>query len=451
MRTGLPALPPSVLDLIEEFEEKNAEVEATIAAYDRAYTDLQMASTVMGAFVEPIGEKSYLYADRIRRNLLRSGWTAIYNRLQIDRVASVNDKQLFEKTLANPPELTFETARATFGDYLERPRFHILRGLAEVFADLDPAFKSHSKVRIGVKALPKRVILKNYSGYGWQDKRFQQIANAIAMLQGIPFMEWPEVQAVEMAYRAGEDAVFDGRIYSETDRYNRTEEKVTLNRGLTVRRYMNGNAHVYFSKETLLDVNRALAEFYGEVLPDAEPEGVKQSASTAVAKDLQFYWTPRKVIEAALDFAGIVHPDHYRGEAPSPLVLEPSCGDGRMLDVLREYGTRPLGIEYHPGRAAEANAKGHAVITGNFLERHPVAEFDYVVMNPPFCGRHYVKHVKHALKFVKPGGTLVAILPATAHYDHAELEGQWRDLPVGSFSEVGTNVPTGMLRVRVKA
>jgi len=90
----------------------------------------------------------------------------------------------------------------------------------------------------------------------------------------------------------------------------------------------------------------------------------------------------------------------------------------------------------------------HAVLTANFLEHPATPTFDVVVMNPPFYGRHYVKHVQHALKFLKPGGTLVSILPATAHYDHGELKGEWRDLPVGSFSESGTNVPTGMLKVR---
>ena len=59
-----------------------------------------------------------------------------------------------------------------------------------------------------------------------------------------------------------------------------------------------------------------------------------------------------------------------------------------------------------------------------------------------------VTRVRHALKFLKPGGVLVSILPATAHYDHGELEGEWRDLPVASFAEAGTNVPTGMLRMR---
>jgi tRNA1(Val) A37 N6-methylase TrmN6 len=94
-------------------------------------------------------------------------------------------------------------------------------------------------------------------------------------------------------------------------------------------------------------------------------------------------------------------------------------------------------------------AKGHKVMFANFLETVPDASFDAVVMNPPFYGRHYAKHVRHALKFLKPGGTLVAVLPATAHYDHKEFtSGSWQDLPVASFASSGTNVPTGYLTLR---
>lgn len=215
--------------------------------------------------------------------------------------------------------------------------------------------------------------------------------------------------------------------------------------GLMVRRFGNGNAHVYFDDLALQDINRALAEFYGDVLPDVDPEAPEKAPSTAIAKDLQFYWSPPDVVAAAIDYAGIY------SRVPALRVLEPSCGDGRILDALRAKGCQAFGIEYHAGRAEQARAKGHRVLTANFLECPTTPEFDVVVMNPPFYGRHYVKHVRHALKFLKPGGILVAILPATAHYDHQELEGDWRDLPVGSFAEAGTNVPTGILRVRVAA
>jgi SAM-dependent methyltransferase len=132
-------------------------------------------------------------------------------------------------------------------------------------------------------------------------------------------------------------------------------------------------------------------------------------------------------------------------------VLEPSCGDGRILDGIRMRRQSGFGIEYHPGRAAEARAKGHAVLTANFLEHPATPEFDAVVMNPPFYGKHYAQHVRHAYKFLRPGGTLVSILPAAARYDHNELQGEWRDLPVASFAEAGTNVPTTMLKLRKAA
>lgn len=443
------ALPTTVADIVGEYDEKHAAIEAAIADFENAFDRLGMSATVQGTYVEPIGSKSYLQATALRKNLLKSGWRAIYQRLNVDAIASAKDKQLFERTLADPPPLTFDNAKATFRDYFERPRFHILRGLAEVFTDLDPAYKSHSKVRIGVKGLPKRIILNGWGeySYGHARDRFRDIASALATYQGLPPFEYAEMSAIGAAHDAGEDAILDGRTYSRTDRYGKVEAFPTVKRGLTVRKFANGNAHVFFDKWTLLDINKALAEFYGEVLPDAEPEGVKPSASTAVAKDLQFYWTPEAVAAAALEHAGIHESAYYRDGLPGYRVLEPSCGDGRILDALRARGCKALGIEYHPGRAAEARMKGHSVLTANFLEQPTTPDFDKVVMNPPFYGRHYVKHVRHALKFLKPGGTLVAILPATARYDHCELEGEWRDLPVASFAEAGTNVPTTMLRM----
>lgn len=448
------ALPATVADIIEEYAAKDASIEEAIADFEKAYDRLGMSATVEGVFVESIGNKPYLRADTLRNNLLISGWRAVYRRLQIESIATAKDKKLFDQALASPPPLTIDTAKATFGDYLTRPRFHILRGVAEVFTSLDPAYKSHTKVRIGAKGLPKRIILNGWGeySYGYARDRFRDMVNALAALRGQPAIEYTEMQAIDLAHAHGEDAVLDGRSYSKPDRYKpeKIEEFPTLDRGLTICRFANGNAHVFFDKWALIDINKALAEFYGEVLPDAEEKGVKPSASTAVAKDLQFYWTPRAVIDEALDFASLPNPKHYssgRHQFPVSRVLEPSCGDGRILDAVRELGHKALGIEYHPGRAAEAKAKGHSVLKANFLEQPELAEFDFVVMNPPFYGRHYIQHVRHAYKFLKPGGTLVAILPATARYDHDELKGDWRDLPVASFAEVGTNVPTTMLRL----
>ncbi len=452
MSYQVPARQSTVSDLIDEHDEKAAKLEAEVKAFEEAYTRLEMAACIQGRFVGNVTRhRPYVSVSDLKSNLRKSGWRAVYDRLQIDRIASAKDRKHFDRAMEDPPELTFDNAKATFGDYLLRPRHHILRGLAEVFADLDPAYKSHTKVKIGVKGLPKRVILGGWGEYSstYGKDKFRDIVNALAAYRGEPLMDYAEFRAIAVAHRAGEDAVLDGKSYFEASRYGEPEEIKTMDRGLTVRRFSNGNAHVFFAPTTLLDINRALAEFYGEVLPDAEEEGVKPRASTAVSKDLQFYWSPNDVVERALDFAGVYNLREWRNNPPEPSrILEPSCGDGRILDALRARGHQAFGIEYHAGRAAEARGKGHNVLIGNFLEQPPRPEFDFVIMNPPFYGRHYVKHVRHAREFLNPGGVLVSVLPATAHYDHGELEGEWRDLPVGSFSEAGTNVPTGLLKIR---
>lgn len=449
---NVPARNRTVADLIDEYDEKVANAPAAIDAVKEAWRNLEMAASIGGKFGGNISRHSpHIYESDVLSALLKSGWRAIYDRCQIDVIASADDKRLFERTFENPPPLTFDNAKATFGDYLMRPRFHVLRGLAEVFSQLDQAYKSHSKIKIGVSGLPKRVIVSNVGGYGSYGRdKIRDIVNALAAYRGERLMDHKEFLALDALHKwdggiAGE-VPLDGSHHVEKDQEG--IETKAPNRGITIRKFQNGNAHLIFDKHALLDINRALAEFYGEVLPDAEEEDAKPQASTAVSKDLQFYWTPKAVVEKALDEAGIYLPRYQGDNPPRHRVLEPSCGDGRILDELRGRGCASFGIEYHAGRASQARAKGHHVLTANFLEQPPRPEFDFVIMNPPFYGRHYVKHVRHAEKFLKPGGILVAILPATARYDHGELDGTWRDLPVASFAEAGTNVPTCLLKFR---
>lgn len=446
----LPAMQRTVMELVAEYEEKDQAVEAEIARFESASKKLELASTVQGKFIESIwwhGSPSPV-ASAIHKNLLKSGWQSIYDRLQIDRIASARDKRLFSQTLADPPPLTIENAKATFGDYLSNLRFHLLRGLAEVFADLDPAYKSHSKVKIGVQALPKRIIIPSFGGYGSYGRdKLRDVVNALAAYRGQPLMEQEEFNAIDAAHSGGEDAVLDGSRYVRRNPYSSDASFATRHRGLTIRRFKNGNAHVIFAPDTLADINRALAEFYGEVMPDVDPENPTHPPSRELATELQYYPSPSEVIDRALAEAGIYRGRDYSGKPPVYKVLEPSCGDGRMLDEIAARGSEAFGIEYHPGRAAAARAKGHNVLTANFLECTPNPIYDRIVMNPPFYGRHYVKHVQHALRFLRPGGILVSILPATSWYDHKILQGRWQDLPVASFAGSGTNIPTGILRI----
>ena len=428
---------PRLSDIVDEYDKKLDNLGNALKTFEQAGNDLKFACTIAGVWGNTNIDIGSNYIENLKMSLKISAWRHVYKGMNIDRIATANDKRRFEHSMSNPPEFTLENIRATFGDYIQSPMSNILRGLAEVFCDLDPIYKSHEKMKIGVKGLPKRVILSSvtkYSSYG-KDK-LENILNALAAYQGKPLITYPEIEAL----MNDDYALFDGSKILK--RYNHTthqyEDFNPVPRGIWLKRYNNGNAHLYFSPEALVDINKALSEYYGEVLADCvEPEEYKKRQSTAVSKDLQYYPTPVNVVERVLsDF--YIKPEHE--------ILEPSCGCGRFLDELKTKTSKLFGIEVDINRVNLCRDKGYNVMAANFLEVEPIAKYDYVFMNPPFSGKHYAKHVNHAFKFLKSGGTLVAILPVTARDDHDLLNhykrARWSDLPVGSFRESGTNINT---------
>ncbi len=433
---NVPALQRSLSDVVAEYDVKLASLPAALAEFEAAGGTLKMAATIGGTYGQTTINTGNVWESTLKDSLLKSAWHHVYDGLNIDRIASASDKQRFKLAMEKPAPFTLDNIRATFGRFIADPRGNILRGLAEVFCGLDQAYKSHDKVKIGVAGLPKRIIVSNVTDFGWGRDRITNVLNALAAFQGKPLLTHEELRLL----LDDENALLETRTTEK--RYSRygdpTKIEVTA-RGVRLRRFRNGNGHLFFEPDTLRDINMALAEYYGDVLPDAAGEKPTQKqASTAVSKDLQYYPTPVPIVDSVLDeLYGL------KGQK----VLEPQCGCGRFLDGLRKRGAIAHGIEYDAQRAAQSRAKGHPVLVANFLETTPTPDYDRVVMNPPFYGKHYAKHVNHAMRFLKPGGTLTAILPATARYDHGLLDGKWSDLPVGSFSESGTNINTTVLTI----
>lgn len=429
-------------DGIEEVLRSYPGAEAMVARFNEARDALKSASGVGTSYVSPIFERDPTASVKdVKNRLLRSAWREVYRGMNIDAISTAKDKKELEMFLEQPPEFSLDAIREKFGDYWLNARQHILRGLAEAFSDLDPAFRSHEKMKIGVKGLPKRVIITNVGGeYSYDSYGTNQLKDVIRSylaIHNLPNLTYQQIEAMKKEARRNGEADWPGG---------------------KLKVYKNGNGHLYFSPGALKDVNLALAEYYGEVLPDS-PEGAAEEAKrrpgTEVARDLQFYWTPKDVVQAMIKEA-----EPRAGDR----ILEPSCGDGRIMEGVRDYVVEKrlddvamAGIEVHAGRAEQARAKGFPVVCGNFLEYPATASFDLVFMNPPFYGQHYLKHIERAIGALKPGGRLVAVLPATAFYDHGKLPGRqydpsrpyhhrdvWRDLPMGSFREAGTNVATGL-------
>lgn len=152
------------------------------------------------------------------------------------------------------------------------------------------------------------------------------------------------------------------------------------------------------------------------------------------------------------------------GAAEIPLgdcrVLEPSAGSGAIADRVKAI--RPNAaietIERNYTLIEILTAKGHFVMSGDFLNIAPVVLYERVLMNPPFENGQDADHVRHAFGFLKSGGRLVAIMSpgpffradrkAVAFREWFEERGGTRvDIPAGAFKESGTAVATVMVTI----
>lgn len=136
-------------------------------------------------------------------------------------------------------------------------------------------------------------------------------------------------------------------------------------------------------------------------------------------------------------------------------ILEPSAGIGHLAEVCAEVVPK-LQItcfEIQPLNCEILTSKGFQVEQGDFLTMPPVAVYSHVVMNPPFRNQQDIDHVLHAYKFLKPGGTLVAIMSFGTMFRSNRKATNFRDFlsrhdacieekSPGDFKESGTMVKT---------
>lgn len=177
--------------------------------------------------------------------------------------------------------------------------------------------------------------------------------------------------------------------------------------------------------------------------PPLEKLGLILEAGIAI--DQKQHWqafnTPREVANRMALLASIG--DNHR-------VLEPSAGTGNLFRLFGNAADKvavELNGELIPG-LLKLRLSGLRVIEADFLTCNgDLGKFDRVVMNPPFAHGDDIRHIKHALTFLKPGGRLVALC-ANGPRQQEQLQPlatSWEALPAGSFSEQGTNVNVALL------
>ena len=142
---------------------------------------------------------------------------------------------------------------------------------------------------------------------------------------------------------------------------------------------------------------------------------------------------PELVLQPTCPLGGRASHDHYptppgavlplvryaqraRWWATGEAVLDPCCGEGKLLDALRDFaGLVGHGIELDPARAELARRRGHQVREGDALvvpwaaRGTGLEEAPLVVSNPPFS--HAEDFVRAALLRMPPRGLVAMLLP----------------------------------------
>lgn len=133
------------------------------------------------------------------------------------------------------------------------------------------------------------------------------------------------------------------------------------------------------------------------------------------------------------------------GAEDGETVLEPSAGTGALVDAVLAVcpGALLWKVEANKALADRIKAFCCDFLTCDF----PPGHFDRVIMNPPFENAADIKHILHALKFLRKGGRLVAIC-ANGPRQTATLKplaASWEELPAGTFD--ATSVRTVLLTI----
>lgn len=171
-------------------------------------------------------------------------------------------------------------------------------------------------------------------------------------------------------------------------------------------------------------------------------------------KTFEFFQTPDAVANQLVGMLSL---------EPGMKVLEPSAGHGAIADVVRAACSdcKIDVVEIDPANRQVLKEKGYKLVGKDFMKfRKKKPLYDRIAMNPPFSRQQDIAHVRHAWKFLKPGGYLVSVMAASAEYreNKKALEFQsWAEeqpnfqifgLPPGSFKESGTGVNTIVLMLQ---
>jgi len=443
-----------------------------LAAFEAAFDSLMSART-LSRFVPAPGfafdwsnrekfgrpDERAKFLTRVRQDIDRGIWNHLLLATNLERLMDATAREQFRDQLAkDPPEATVDNCFATMSALIGDADMIFKRGIATAFSKLDRRFRSHDGFKVGARVVLDHAFhdFGGWNSYRRQDETIRDIERTFLTLDGKPH---PDRSGGFLGVVDSVRRSLGGlglRAFEAEDDYFR------------LRAFKNGNAHLWFKRPDLVErVNLLLADYYGAALAaGSDVADVKHAPKTGMARNFGFFETPPDVRDRVYESAGVVVEWTGRvGCGHNTLnILEPSAGQGALASLAASAGHRVTCLEVHPDRAAALRESRlyRDVACVDFLEVRPPAPghfFDVVIMNPPFDGGRDIDHVVHAMRFLRPGGRLAAVMSAGVEFREdrktadfrAMVErygGRFYDLPAGSFAASGTMVNTVICEMR---
>jgi predicted RNA methylase len=143
------------------------------------------------------------------------------------------------------------------------------------------------------------------------------------------------------------------------------------------------------------------------VFADCDPEEVianyLETGKLDKPQKFGFFPTPQPLARDLVKRAGL---------QPGRTVLEPEAGVGGIALICAEIVGKDniVCYELQQKNCDVLRSLGFNVTQADFLTVEPTQLFDFIILNPPFEKQADIDHVKHAFRFLVPGGTMAAII-----------------------------------------
>ena len=180
---------------------------------------------------------------------------------------------------------------------------------------------------------------------------------------------------------------------------------------------------------------------------DLDPTELIQQISNGeqrnLKKEYQFFATPKELAQILVEMAEL---------QPSDKVLEPSAGQGAIIEAINEKDCTPDCYELMELNVIKLKQTGfYYNFLGNDFFNHDGRKYDKIIANPPFSKNQDIDHLKEMYCILNDGGRLVCITSESWVFGNQKKQiafRQWlkdvnsyvTEVPKGSFKGSGTMV-----------